>query len=179
MQKDIMSCWVSEPLISDVLQLTLDTHLFANILASEYWELYRDASKEYMLAGVSIFYVSTYLVKCLDTIKPDWFGFLFYLRIYWTLIIITSGIFINKIPTILRNLSLFIGSSTLEITAVHFCMSLLKLAQHFWLQDTWNKKKTKQNTIDERRRETAKKLLSVSFFLLIYTQKLNYPERNL
>ena len=41
-----------------------------------------------------------------------------------TLIMIASGIFMNKIPTDLRNLSLFIGLSSLEITAVPFCMSV-------------------------------------------------------
>lgn len=65
-----MSCSVTESLIFDVvIQLTLETHLSANILVSEYWELYRNAPKEYMLTGAGLLYVSTYLVKSLDAIK--------------------------------------------------------------------------------------------------------------
>lgn len=67
-----MSCSVTESLIFDVIfQLTLETHLFANILVSEYWKLYRKAPKEYVLTGTGLLYVSTYLVRSLDTIKPN------------------------------------------------------------------------------------------------------------
>lgn len=97
-----MNCSVSESPVSAVLQLTAETHIFASILASQYCELYRDAPKECMFSGAGLLYVSAYLVKYLDTIKPDWFGFLFHLRIYMFLFMITSRM-IGKIQTDLRN----------------------------------------------------------------------------
>lgn len=74
MQKEVRNCSVSESLISDISKLmfqTLQTHVFANILALGYRELYRDVPKEYMLALSGLLYVNTYLIKCLDTVKTE------------------------------------------------------------------------------------------------------------
>lgn len=173
-----MSCSVSESLISDVvLQLTLKTCLFTNILASEYWELYRDAPGRNICYLVLVT-LCQYSVKCLDTIKPDWFRFLFYLRIYMTVIMIASGIFINKIPADLRNLGLFICSSSLEIKAVHFCISAKVSRALLFARPMEQKKKKKRQCYCWETERNSKGTVLCLFFLLICIQRLNYPEKD-